>query len=257
MERLEVVPEDWLKMARSDPVRYVEEIAILENEHGAKSYSGWYDENNPGDYVLIHAANETSATVYMSSDEWSEWYLRQIPYRKFYLQTDLGGAEMAASLFPVAHKGTVRYYRFLGTANLQSSLNPSSVEGLIWSFQEATSANGRLLEVECIGRINGAEIVSASTPFLNSVTSMVGVETKGEYRGHGLGRCAVGMLANRLLELGRIPVYAADISNKPSVRIASAFFAPYIDLEFLFVGPWHIDRPSGSPPDLPDSIFLS
>jgi len=256
MRQIEEVPEFWLKAIKSNPIRYVEEIAIIENRQNSGSYFGWFDWRNPKDYILIHETGRDPGTVYLDSIKRSQWYLRRIDRQKFYLQTNTRGAELAASIFPVAHSGTVRYFRIPDYSLALDEMHLPSPKSVSWLVQEVTSQTGVLLEVECCGAINGHNVVSASTPFLNSVSAMIGVETDLRFRGQGLGSCAVGMLASRLLELGLMPVYASDISNAPSMRIANSLFVAHIDLEFLFIGPWHLRKPEDSPPQDPDSLFM-
>ncbi len=245
----------WLGAARTDPIRHVEELSILENRSGSESYSGWFDETDPTDYTIFHSPNETCGTIYMNSKNWSSWYLHRTPYQKFYLQTDTSGAKTAASLFPIAHRGVVRYFRLSGN-RITTDVGPHSREDILWSIHEATSSNGMVHDVVCTGTADGCKIVSANTPFLNSMSGMIGVETDERYRSQGLARRAVGLVISRLLELGRIPVYASDVLNLPSMRIANSLFEPYIDFEFMFVGKWTLDRPAAAPSSLPDSLFL-
>jgi hypothetical protein len=86
---------------------------------------------------------------------------------------------------------------------------------------------------------------------------MIGVQTDARLRRHGLGRHAVGLLIHQLLERGIAPVYATDVANVPSMRIAKTFFQRHTDLQFLFVGPWKLRRPKDASDGLPDSLFLS
>ena len=45
MRQIEEVPEFWLKAIKSNPIRYVEEIAIIENRQNSGSYFGWFDSH--------------------------------------------------------------------------------------------------------------------------------------------------------------------------------------------------------------------
>lgn len=256
----EIVP--WLRIVEADPVRYVEELSLYGMRLERKYLSGWYDENDPSDYVMFHSASYLSpsmdpltGTVYMSSKRCPECFLQRVPYRKFYLQTDSLGAEVAESLFSVAHRGIVRYF-CLPKAMHSLEIHTSPRNDIIWSVSETTSIVGTLRGLGLKGKINGIEAVSATTPFLNSLSAMIGVETNAKYRNQGLGLHAVSLLAARLLDLGRISVYATDILNEPSMRIANRLFEPHVDFEFLFIGPWNLDRPEGVPSCIPDSLFM-
>ena len=60
-----------------------------------------------------------------------------------------------------------------------------------------------------------------------------------------------------ILTLGKQPVYASDVLNIPSMRIAEKLgFIPHCDLLCGFLGPWKKMRGEEDDPAIPDSSFM-
>jgi len=57
-------------------------------------------------------------------------------------------------------------------------------------------------------------------------------ETKPDYRGRGIAKCLTSLACEPLIKMGLIGVYAADVTNQPSLRVATGLgFKPYRDLK--------------------------
>jgi hypothetical protein len=258
MNQIEAAPAPWLTRVYADPLRYVEEIAIVEGLQKNWRFWGWYDEADPTKFILVREEVKGAPGVYLYGGNRTAWCLQQIPFTKFYLQTDRQGAKAALATWPVTLTGTVRYFR-VAEAKLaeQQLLPPPDRTPVTWSVDEERTEAGRLGSMQCRGLVDGVQTVSASTAFISTKSAMIGVETNIRWRERGLGRYAVGLLIGRLLNRGISPVYATDVANVPSMRIAKAFFERHVDLLFLFVGRWHLRRPKSASGGLPDSLFLS
>ena len=258
MKPIEAARAPWLARLYEDPIRYVEEITTVEARYQPWSFSGWYDPTNPTTFILIRTDDKGNQGVYLYAGTHTTWCLEQIPSTaKFYLQTDRHGAQATLATRPVALTGTVRYFRPYPAKLTASQLPPPpNVKTVTWSIDETVTVGGSLCGIQVRGLVNEQPVVSASTPFLCPRSAMIGVETDTGHRRQGLGRHVVGLLIHRLLERGIAPVYATDTANVPSMRIAATFFQKHADLQFLFVGPWKLQRPKGIPPELPDSLFM-
>jgi hypothetical protein len=258
MNQIEAAPAPWLTRVYADPQRYVEEIAIVEGLQKSWRFWGWYDEADPTKFILVREEAKGAPGVYLYARNRTAWCLQQIPFTKFYLQTDRQGAKTLLATRPVTLTGTVRYFRVADAKLAQQQLRPSPNRTPVsWSVDEEVTEAGQLRSIQCRGVVNRTPAVSASTAFISSESAMIGVETDIRWRERGLGRYAVGLLIRRLLNRGISPVYATDIANVPSMRIAKAFFERHVDLHFLFVGRWHLGRPKSASGGLPDSLFLS
>jgi hypothetical protein len=258
MNQIEAAPALWLTSVYADPLRYVEEIAIVEGLQKTWRFWGWYDKRNPTKFMLVREESKGAPGVYLYAANRTAWCLQQIPFTKFYLQTDRQGAKSALATWPVTLAGTIRYFR-IAEARLaqQQRLPPTDRTPVTWSVDEERTEAGQLRGMQCRGLVDGAPAVAATTAFISSKSAMIGVETDIRWRERGLGRYAVDLLIRRLLNRGISPVYATDVANVPSMRIAKAFFERHVDLHFLFVGRWHLGRPKSASGGFPDSLFLS
>lgn len=60
-------------------------------------------------------------------------------------------------------------------------------------------------------------------------------ETEPEYRNRGIAKCLTSLASEPLINKGLVGVYAADVRNEPSLRVARALgFLPYMDLKCFY-----------------------
>ena len=65
MNRIEAAPALWLTSVYAAPLRYVEEIAIVEGLQKTCRFWGWYDKGNPTKFMLVRKESKGTPGVYL------------------------------------------------------------------------------------------------------------------------------------------------------------------------------------------------
>lgn len=232
-----------------DHVRYVEEISLIEEDHLWQNVSIYVD--NPRsirDFLILREGESVSA--YMTAENQSiipEFadILKAKRDFKMHLQTSIeveSYVERFMGWLPKTY--TVRYFcadsETFKPHCLQKSnairLTPDNIQEL----QPSPSLHfiTRITTAPVYGYVNEqAELVATSgVGFLTKKSFAISyTETKPEYRSQGIAKCLTSLASEPLINKGLISVYAADITNEPSIRVAKALgFLPYQDLKCFY-----------------------
>jgi predicted GNAT family acetyltransferase len=84
----------------------------------------------------------------------------------------------------------------------------------------------------------GELVATSGVGFLTKKSFAISyTETKPIYRSRGIAKCLTSLASEPLINKGLVGVYAADVTNEPSIRVARALgFLPYMDLKCFYNG---------------------
>ncbi|MFW9998437.1 MAG: hypothetical protein ACFFD4_40760, partial [Candidatus Odinarchaeota archaeon] len=99
----------------TDCIANVEELAVLEYSPASKNFHGWFNREEPREYLLVSENQDGTKTVFFQpfSEEWKDFPWIDLLDGKLYIQTNLLGLQIlqnAESRIFVPH--VIRYFRF-------------------------------------------------------------------------------------------------------------------------------------------------
>jgi ribosomal protein S18 acetylase RimI-like enzyme len=237
-----------------DFVLFVEEIALIEETYLWRNVTVFVDdEHSMREFLLLH-----SPSVYWDGKSLSAYMTAENPVtvRKFAsilkekknLQTHLetsAKANYVKQLLPWLDKNyTVRYCRAdLATFKPHYKHRRNTVQLTpqnIKQFQPSADSHfvKRLETAPAYGYVTerGELVATSGVGFLTQKSFSISyTETKPEYRGRGIAKCLTALACEPLIKMGLIGVYAADVTNQPSLEVARGLgFEPYRDLKCFY-----------------------
>lgn len=246
--------KDLFKELYTEPVLFVEELAILENRTLIKSFYGYYNPQNIKEFLLIAENNDgtKSCFFYPETTDWLKLNLKKIFSGKIYLQTNLEGKKIISSLeIPYIVPHTVLYFRY-NPVKIIKSVKKNDLDIKVKEKVE----NGKLKNIEINSFTKDKQVGFSGSDLINSKTAMIGLGVEPEWREQGIGKMLLLEAINKLLVHNIEPVYACDRLNIPSYQLATTFFTFAGEFICLFLNNWSLVRPQDASPALPDSIFV-
>jgi hypothetical protein len=244
-----------LKRLYEDCVCYAEEISLIEENYLWQNVSVYVDDpRSIRDFLVLRMPSfdqeSKSLSAYMSAEKASticEFAATLEKMRGFqvHLQTSAENEPYVNQFLKWLPKTyTVRYCRAdsrtfkphyprgEGAIRLTPSnitrLQPSASSHFIKRIETAPvyayiNEHGRLVAMSGVGFLN-------SKSFAISYT-----ETEPEHRNIGIAKWLTSLSSEPLIKRGLVGVYAADITNEPSLRVARALgFMPHRDLKCFY-----------------------
>ena len=245
---------DLLKELYTEPVLFVEELAILEKYAHIKTFYGYYNSQNSKEILLLSENNDGSKSCYFypETDDWAFLDLKKIFKGKIYLQTNVFGKKIISSLkIPYIVPHNVLYFQYNPERSMDS-INNTDIDIKINEYVE--NGKPKNIEIKCFK--HGKKIGFAGSDLINSKTAMINLDVEPEWREKGIGKILLMKIIDNLLLHKIEPVYACDKLNIPSFRLATIFFNYVTEFSCFFLNDWSLVRPSNTSPSLPDSIFV-
>jgi hypothetical protein len=247
--------EKILPRLYEDFVSYVEEISLIEENYLWQNVSVYVDDaRSTKEFLILHSPSlywgGKSLSAYMTANKPSTISeFADILKKKGDMQTHLETSAKSGLIkrfIPWLTKTyTIRYCcadsaTFKPQCQNQARavrLTPENIE----QFQPSADSNfiRRLETAPVYGYLNEKrELVATSgVGFLTKKSFSISyTETKPEYRGQGIAKCLTSLASEPLIKKGLVGVYAADITNQPSLGVAQGLgFQPYRDLKCFTV----------------------
>jgi len=240
-----------LRRLYEDPVSYVEAISLIEENYLWQNVTVYVnDTNSMRQFLIIHSpsfyVSGPSISAYMTAKNFATItefakILEKKKDMQTHLETSVSPSNIRLLMPWLAKTYTVRYCR----ASSESfkphcehraravKLTPENVKQLQPS---ASSVFVKRLETAPVyGCLNerGELVAMSGVGFLTKKSFSISyTETKPDYRGRGIAKCLTALACEPLIKMGLIGVYAADVTNQPSLGVAKGLgFKPYKDLK--------------------------
>lgn len=232
-----------------DCVRYVEEISLIEEDYLWQNVSVYVDDSRSlQDFLILREGRSLSA--YMTAEnpstvpEFAEILKAKRDF-KMHLQTSIElESYVKRFLSWLSNTYTVRYCRADSKSFKPQCLHKKAAIRLtpdnIKELQLSPSLRfvKRVETAPVYGYVNekGELVATSGVGFLTKKSFAISyTETEPEYRNRGIAKCLTSLASEPLINKGLIGVYAADVTNEPSVRVAIALgFLPYTDLKCFY-----------------------
>lgn len=235
-----------------DPVSYVEEISLIEEDYLWDNVKVYVDDlHSLQEFLILHSLsfylNGKSLSVYMAARnpstirEFAEVLRNKRDFRT-HLQT-------SPEVEPHVHEFmewltnfyTVRYCRadnetFKPHCHHRTRALRLTSENIRQLDPSASRYYAKRLETAPVyGYVNekGELVATSGVGFLTKKSFSISyTETKPEYRGRGIAKCLTTLASEGLIRKGLVGIYAADITNQPSLGVAAGLgFKPYRELK--------------------------
>lgn len=233
----------------SDYVRYVEEISLIEEDYLWQNVSIYVDDPlSIQDFLILR--EDRSLSAYMTAENFSiipkfAVILKAKRNLKMHLQTSTEAESYVKQFMEwLPNTYTVRYCRADSKSfKLHCSHTKRAIRltrDNIKQLQPSVSAHfiKRISTAPVYGYVNenGQLVATSGVGFLTKKSFAISyTETEPKYRNRGIAKCLTSLASEPLISKGLIGVYAADIVNKPSIRVAGALgFLPYQDLKCFY-----------------------
>jgi hypothetical protein len=237
-----------------DYVTYVEEISLIEEDHLWQNVTVYVNDlNSMDELLLIHTPSfylaGKSLSAYMTAEnpttiqEFAD-ILEKGKVFQMHLQTSVIASYVKRSMPWLTKKYTVRYCRADSTTFTPCCtqrrntirLTPNNIKRLQPSAPAIFVK--RLKTAPVFGYINerGELVATSGIGWLTKKSFSISyTETQPEYRGRGIAKCLTSLASEPLIKKGLVGIYAADIKNPPSLRVAEALgFQHYRDLACFY-----------------------
>jgi len=267
-----------LNFLYNDEKIFVEEIAVIENMYRYPDIKAYVDRYETiGSFMISQYNEDLTWSVFLHSPSNAVFVnsaCKILPrIHKLHIQTGAKEKSVITSRIFCRHKydysmmsmEKCSFKAFLhpestsGAFELVRLMPDSDIQGIDEWFGYGTP---RLREEIRNGVYYGVKdggqwAAIAGTQLKSFNCSYIFVSTEPPYRGKGYAKAALSAVCNKILEMGKTPVYALDASNIPSVRLAKSIgFSEYAHRECVFAGPWELMRPVDDNPGLPDSNYF-
>jgi len=235
-----------------DFVSYVEEISLIEENYlwGRRNVKVYVsDKCSNQEFLILHYWNSKNLSAYMTAKNSATLQkfadiLKAEENLHTHLQTSAKASHVRQFMPWLTKTYTVRYCRadsatfkpycqhregavLLTSSNIKR-LQPSAASRFV----------KRLETAPVFGYLDGeGELVATSgVGFLTKKSFSISyTETKPEYRGKGIAKCLTSFASEPLIKKGLVGIYAADITNQPSLGVARDLgFQPYRDLKCFY-----------------------
>lgn len=232
-----------------DYVRYVEEISLIEEDYLWENVSVYVDDSRSiQDFLILREGRSLSA--YMTAENMSivakfAEILKVKRDFRMHLQTSTG-VEFYVKQFMrwLPNTYTVRYRRADSKTFKPHCLHKKGAIRLtpdnIKRLQPSPSLHfiKRVKTAPVYGYVDekGQLVATSGVGFLTDKSFAISyTETKSEYRNRGIAKCLTSLASEPLVNKGLVGVYAADVTNEPSLRVARALgFLSYMDLKCFY-----------------------
>ncbi len=222
-----------------DPASYVEEISLIEEDYLWQGVTVCVDNlKTMQQFLILHSPSfywgGKSLSAYMTANDLStvEEFARILEEKKDFqthLETSVEASRVRRFMPWLTKSYTARYCK----ANLQT-FKPSCrhrerairlTSRNVRRFDPSASAVfvKRLQTAPVYGYLNEKRklVATSGIGFLTKKSFSISyTETKPEFRGRGIAKCLTSLASEPLIKKGLIGVYAADITNKPSLGVA-------------------------------------
>jgi hypothetical protein len=238
-----------------DPVCYVEEISLIEEDYLWQNVSIYIDDpRSIQEFLIVHSPTSywggRSLSAYMTAENPSTIrkfasVLKVMKNFRTHLQTSIKVEDYVKQFMKwLTNTYTVRYC----CANSKTfkpyclhkkgaiRLTPDNIK----KYQTSASSHfiKRIETAPVYGYVNdkGELVATSGVGFLTKKSFAISyTETKQEYRSYGIAKCLTSLASEHLISKGLIGVYCTDILNKPSLKVAKALgFLPYRDLKCFY-----------------------
>ncbi len=211
------------------------------------------DSSSVDEFLVLHSPSfyrgGKSVSAYMTAQEpsmiqeFADVLRKKKDYRA-HLETSAKTSQVAEFMPWLSQMYTVRYFcadasAFKPSCQHRASavrLTPENVRQLDPSASPPFIK--RLKTAAVYGYLNekGELVATSGVGWLTKKSFSISyTETKPEYRGLGIAKCLTSLASEPLIEKGLIGIYAADITNTPSLRVAIGLgFRPHQDLRCFY-----------------------
>lgn len=227
-------------------LRYVEEISLIEENYLWQNVEVYVDDpRSIEDFLILREGRSLSA--YMTAENPSiiskfADILKTKRDSEMHLQTSIDVESFVKQQMKwLPNTYTVRYCRADSESFTPHCLHNKSAVRLtpenIKQFQPSASARfiERMKTAPVCGYVNekGELVAMSGVGFLTEKSFAISyTETEPECRSRGIAKCLTSLASEPLINKGLVGVYAADITNEPSIRVAKALgFLPCQDLK--------------------------
>jgi len=237
-----------------DFVSYVEEISLIEEDYlwqNVTVYVG--DPYAMKEFLILHSPSfywgGKSLSAYMTATNQATIFefskiLRKKRKFKTHLQTSAEGRQIQRFMPWLSKTYTVRYCR-VDLASFKPRcqhraravrLTPENIK----QFKQSADSHfiKRLETAPVYAYVDEKEELAAMSGvgFLTKKSFSISyTETEPEYRGRGIAKCLTSLASEPLIKKGLVGVYAADVANPSSIRVAEGLgFQPYRDFRCFY-----------------------
>jgi predicted GNAT family acetyltransferase len=239
-----------------DFVLHVEEISLIEETHLWHNVTVFVeDEHSMNEFLILHSPSfywsGRSLSVYVISNKTSTMQkfaeiLKKERTSQTHLQTSVEASQVRQFMPWLEYSYTVRYCRADSTTfkphckpkTRVIRLTPENIKKLDPSASRIPYFVKRLKTAPVYGYLNEKEELVATSGvgfFTKKSFSISYTETKPEYRNQGIAKCLTSLASEPLIKKGMVGVYAADVTNPSSLKVAEDLgFQPYMDLECFY-----------------------
>jgi len=237
-----------------DCVVYVEEISLIEEEYLWRNVEVYVeDPNSMDEFLILHSPSfyrsGRSLSAYMTAHEPStmQKFAGIMKKKKDYhthLQTSAKPSYVKKLMLWLSKRYMVRYFRadastFKPSCQHRANAVQLTPENVIQLDPSASpSFIKRLRTAPVYGYLNekGELVATSGVGWLTKKSFSISyTETKPEYGRRGIAKCLTSLASEPLIKKGLIGVYAADITNTPSLRVATGLgFQPHRDLKCFY-----------------------
>jgi len=236
-----------------DFVTYVEEISLIEEKYlwqNVRIYVN--DQNSCQEFLILRLAvspkrknisvymtAESSATVQTFSD-----VLKEKKKINVHVQTTTREAHIRQFMPWLTKSYTVRYCCATSTSfqphcqHQEKAIRLTAENIKQFNLSASPLFIKRLKTAPVYGYVNEHKelIATSGVGFLTKKSFGISyTETRPEYRCQGIAKCLTSLASEPLIKKGLIGIYAADITNQPSLRVARGLgFQPYRDLKCFY-----------------------
>jgi len=237
-----------------DPVVYVEEISLIEEDYLWRNVQVYVEDlSSMEEFLILHTPSfhrkGKSLSAYMNTQKpGTVQKFASILKKKRNYHTHLETSTKPGyvkRLMPWLTKSyTVRYLRtdastFRPDCQHRANsvqLTPENVKQLDPSA--SPSLIKRLTTAPVYGYLNEKDelVATSGVGWLTKKSFSISyTETKPDYRRRGITKCLTSLACEPLIRKGLIGVYCADVTNPPSLRVATGLgFQPHQDLKCFY-----------------------
>jgi len=236
-----------------DFVSYVEEISLIEERYLWRNVTVYVDDSNViEEFLILHSSYHSgkgSLSAYMTAQNTSTIrefadVLKEKRTFQTHLQTATEADLVERFMLWLNKNYTARYCRadastFKPHCHHRESVVRLTLQNVKQLEPSASPLFVKRLETApiyaCLNE-KGELVAMSGVGYLTKKSFSISyTETKPEYRGRGIAKCLTSLASEPLINKGMIGVYAADITNLPSLEVAKDLgFQPYRDLKCFF-----------------------
>jgi len=237
-----------------DPVAYVEEISLIEEDYLWCNVQVYVDDLHlMEEFLILHTLSfyrsGKSLSAYMTTQKsatvqkFASILKRKRNYRT-HLETSTKPNYVKRLMPWLTESCTVRYFRadastFKPDCQHRANsvqLTPENVKQLDPSA--SPSFIKRLMTAPVYGYLNEKDelVATSGVGWLTKKSFSISyTETKPDYRRRGIAKCLTSLASEPLIRKGLVGVYCADVTNPPSLRVATGLgFQLHRDLKCFY-----------------------